>query len=102
LTEDTATRFLREAQVVAQMDHPGIITIHDLGRHEGSLFYVMPVVRGRSLRTLLHERALRLGDALQVIVQAAEALEFSHARGVVHRDVKPENIMVSQDEGTPL
>jgi serine/threonine-protein kinase len=98
LSPDTEHRFQREAQLVAQMDHPAIVSIHDFGSHEGSLFFVMPLVQGTNLRAFLrHDSAL--GDMLEVGIQVAEALEYSHARGVVHRDIKPENIMVAREEG---
>jgi ABC-type transport system substrate-binding protein len=99
LTKDAEERFQREAQIVAQMDHPGIVPIHDFGRHEGALFFIMPVLPGSSLRNLLREGSLRLGDVLDVGTQVAEALDYSHARGVVHRDVKPENIMTAREDG---
>jgi ABC-type transport system substrate-binding protein len=98
LTPDTEERFQREAQIVAQMDHPGIVPIHDVGRHEGSFFFVMPLVSGTSLRHLLWDGSLRLGEVLDIAIQTAEALEYSHSRNVVHRDIKPENIMVSREE----
>jgi len=99
LTPEIEERFQREAQIVAQMDHPGIVPIYDLGRHEGSLFFVMPVVDGVNLRHLLWEGSLLLGEVLDIAIQVAEALEYSHSHGVVHRDIKPENIMVArQDE----
>jgi len=99
LTPDSEERFLREAQIVAQMDHPAIVPIYDLGRHEGALFFVMPVLSGTNLRHLLRDGTLRLGDVLDIGSQVAEALDYSHSRGVVHRDVKPENIMTSREEG---
>jgi ABC-type transport system substrate-binding protein len=99
LTRETEERFAREAQIVAQMDHPGIVPIYDLGRHEGSLFFVMPLVSGTSLRHLLWEGSLRLGEVLNIAIQVADALDYSHAHNVVHRDIKPENIMVTREEG---
>jgi ABC-type transport system substrate-binding protein len=98
LTKDAEERFQREAQIVAQMDHPGVVPIHDLGRDQGALFFVMPVLPGTNLRSLLREGSLRLGDVLDVGTQVAEALDYSHARGIVHRDIKPENIMTSKDD----
>src|SRR5262249_14893204 len=94
LTPDAEMRFQREAQVFAKMDHPAIVTVYDIGRHEGALFFVMPVVNGTNLRTLLRERSLRLGDVVDIGVQVADALDYSHSQGVIHRDIKPENIMV--------
>jgi len=98
LTPEIAERFQREAQIVAQMDHPGIVPIYDLGQDDGSLFFVMPVVEGENLRHLLWAGTLRLGEVLDIAIQAADALEYSHARAVVHRDIKPENIMVTRQE----
>jgi ABC-type transport system substrate-binding protein len=100
LTPEIAGRFQREAQIVAQMDHSGIVPIFDLGQHEGSLFFVMPVVEGENLRHLLWGGSLRLGEVLDIAIQAADALDYSHARGIVHRDIKPENIMVSRQDGS--
>ncbi|HEX9285976.1 MAG TPA: serine/threonine-protein kinase, partial [Thermoanaerobaculia bacterium] len=100
LTPEIAERFQREAQIVAQMDHPGIVPIYDLGQHEGSLFFVMPVVEGENLRHLLWAGTLRLGEVLDIAIQTADALDYSHARGVVHRDIKPENIMVTRQDGS--
>jgi len=98
LSPDTEQRFQREAQLVAQMDHPAIVTIHDVGRHDQSLFFVMPLVQGTNLRAFLRQDPV-LGELLEIAIQVAEALEYSHARDVVHRDIKPENIMVSREEG---
>ena len=102
LTPEIEERFQREAQIVAQMDHPGIVPIYDVGRHDGSLFFVMPLVEGTNLRRILWEGSLRLGEVLDIAVQVADALEYSHSRNVVHRDIKPENIMVlREEEGSP-
>lgn len=90
-------RFQREATVIAQMDHPAIVPIFDFGRHEGTLFFVMPVLEGQTLRELLRDGGLALGEILEVLAQVAEALDYSHARNVVHRDIKPENVMVSRE-----
>jgi ABC-type transport system substrate-binding protein/serine/threonine protein kinase len=102
LSADTEQRFQREAQLVAQMDHPSIVPIFDFGKHEGSLFFVMPVVQGTNLRWFQRERSLTLGEVIDIGVQVAEALEYSHSRGVIHRDIKPENIMVVREEGARI
>src|SRR5207247_9306571 len=98
LTANAEERFLREAQIVAQMDHPAIVPIYDLGRHEGSLFFVMPVLPGTNLRHLLRDGSLRLGDVLDIGTQVAEALAYSHARGSVPPDIKPEHVMTATEE----
>ncbi len=98
LSKETEARFEREAQVVAQMDHPSIVPIYDYGHHESSLFFVMPVVEGTNLHAFLRQEPV-LGDVIDVGIQVAEALDYSHAREVIHRDIKPENIMVSREGG---
>jgi ABC-type transport system substrate-binding protein/serine/threonine protein kinase len=100
LAAETEERFQREAQVVAQMDHPAIVPIYDLGHHEGSLFFVMPVVGGTNLSRLLRDQSLRLGEVVDIGIQVADALDYSHSRGVVHRDIKPANIMVTREDGS--
>ncbi len=89
-------RFRREAQVVAGLDHPAIVPIFDFGRHQDSLYFVMPVVGGTTLHDLIDNDSLNLGETLEIVAQIAEALDYSSSRGVIHRDVKPENIMVSR------
>src|SRR4030095_12836342 len=69
---------------------------------EGALFFVMPVVQGTDLRWFQREGSLTLGEVLDIGAQVAEALEYSHSRGVVHRNIKPYNIMVSRDESARI
>lgn len=102
LSPESEQRFQREAQLVAQMDHPSVVPIFDFGKHEGSLFFVMPVVQGTNLRWFQREDSLTLGEVIGIGVQVAEALEYSHSRGVIHRDIKPENIMVAREEGARI
>ncbi len=99
ITAEAESRFRREAQLVARLDHPAITPIFDFGVHEGSLFLVMPVLSGRTLDILIRERNLRLGETLEIIAQAADALDYSHQHGVLHRDVKPENLMILGEPG---
>ena len=99
LSAEAERRFLSEAQLVAQMDHPAIVQIFDLGHHENSVFFVMPVIEGDSLRRVLSKGELLLGEVLNLGIQVAEALAYSHSRGVLHRDIKPDNVMIGRDEG---
>lgn len=102
LTPEAVQRFKREARVVAKMDHPAIVGIHDVGEHDSSLFLIMPFVKGTNLRAFLREGSLSLGDVLDIGIQVAEALEYSHSQEVIHRDIKPENIMVLRSESEGL
>jgi serine/threonine-protein kinase len=91
-----AARFLREIEIAAQLTHPHILPLHDSGEAAGFLYYVMPYVEGESLRArLAREGALPPADAARYLREVADALAYAHARGVVHRDVKPENVMLS-------
>lgn len=96
ISPESVERFKREARVVAKMDHPAIVSVHDSGQHENSLFFVMPYVEGTNLRLVLRNQSLRLGELIDIVIQVAEALQYSHSREVVHRDIKPENIMVTR------
>ncbi len=94
---EALSRLEQEARIVATMDHPGIVTLHALEETGGRLFLVMEMIRGRTLADLIAEGGLPLARALDVATQLAEALEFSHGVGVVHRDLNPRNVMVSED-----
>lgn len=87
-------RFHREARILARMDHPNIVPLHDIAEHDGATFLVMPFVAGVTLRALLREHQLAVAVAVEIAARVAEALDYSHRLGVVHRDVKPENIMI--------
>ena len=99
MSKDTEDRLRREARLVARMDHQAITPVFDLGIHQGSLFVVMPVLRGETLRHLIDVGRLSLGDVLTIATQVADALDYSHAKGVIHRDIKPENVMVGRERG---
>jgi serine/threonine-protein kinase len=92
-------RFVREIAVAARLSHPHILTLHDSGEAGGLLYYVMPFIDGETLRDRLErERELPIDDALAIARQAAGALDHAHRHGVVHRDVKPENILLHAGE----
>jgi serine/threonine-protein kinase len=91
-----ADRFLREIRTAAGLQHPHIVPLHDSGEAGGFLYYVMPYVEGESLRRLLErEPVLPLERALGIAQEVALALAYAHRHGLVHRDVKPENILIS-------
>ena len=94
-----ADRFLSEIKITARLDHPHILTLIDSGAADGLLYYVLPYVRGESLRGLLNrETQLSIEDALTLTKQIGSALDYAHRHGVIHRDIKPENILIQEGE----
>ncbi len=92
-------RFLSEIRITAKLDHPHILTLIDSGESDGFLYYVLPYVRGESLRDLMtRETQLNVEQAVAIARQVASALDFAHRHGVVHRDLKPENILLQEGE----
>ena len=87
-------RFLKEIQTTANLQHPHILPLFDSGRVEGTVFYVMPYVQGESLRRRLdRETQLPLGDAVRIATEIADGLDYAHRHGVIHRDIKPDNVL---------
>ncbi|MBI3981391.1 MAG: protein kinase [Gemmatimonadetes bacterium] len=94
-------RFLREIQISAALSHPHILTLIDSGQATGFLYYVMPYVRGESLRQKLErEKQLSIDEAVRIAQQVASALDYAHRRDLIHRDIKPENILLYEGEAT--
>ena len=92
-------RFTREIHIAAGLSHPHILALHDSGDADGLLFYVMPYVRGESLRQkLARQGQLPIDEALRIVRQVASALDHAHAQNLVHRDIKPENILLHEGE----
>jgi len=90
-----AQRFLQEIKTTANLQHPHILGLIDSGTANGLLWYVMPYVRGESLRDRLHaDKQLPIPEAVRLAVEVASALDYAHRQGVIHRDIKPENILL--------
>ncbi|MGH7515660.1 MAG: protein kinase domain-containing protein [Gemmatimonadales bacterium] len=90
-----AARFLREIQIAARLHHPHILPLYDSDQMDDLVFYVMPYVKGESVKQrIARERQLPVGDALQIAREVADALSYAHGAGVVHRDIKPGNILL--------
>ncbi len=101
--EEAFGRFMQEAQVAAQLFHPQIATVLDVGQAEGYYFIAMRYVDGPTLEQLLAQNGpLPWEQAKAILIQIGQALGFAHGRGLVHRDVKPQNILVSPTEGAIL
>ncbi|MGH7623916.1 MAG: serine/threonine-protein kinase, partial [Gemmatimonadaceae bacterium] len=92
---DVRSRFLREAQTAAQLNHPNIVPIYSVDEQNGLVFFVMTLVEGESLATRFSRGPLEIEDARRILAEVADALEYAHAHGVVHRDIKPDNILLS-------
>lgn len=90
-------RFEREAELVKSLDHPNIVSVLDFGEHEGRMYLVMPFLEGGSLATLFNEpRNISLKSTAIILKQVADALEYAHTKGIIHRDIKLENILLDE------
>jgi serine/threonine-protein kinase len=92
-------RFLREAQSAGRLSHPNIVTIYDVGEADGSAYIAMEFLTGTTLREVMDKGPMPLDLALETAQQMTDALAFAHAHGVIHRDVKPANVMISGSQG---
>jgi eukaryotic-like serine/threonine-protein kinase len=90
-------RFEQEAQAASALNHPNIITIHEIGEAEGVHFIATEFIEGNTLRRLLSKKRLGINEILEIAIQVTDALSAAHSAGIVHRDIKPENIMVRPD-----
>lgn len=93
-------RLLQEARAVSALNHPNIVTLHDICSENGAEFLVMELVRGKTLDQLIGTRGLRLNETLRYAIPIADALALAHAAGILHLDLKPSNIMIT-DDGVP-
>jgi serine/threonine protein kinase/Tfp pilus assembly protein PilF len=92
---DHVSRFNREAEMLASVNHPNLASIYSVGDYEGQPFLVMELLEGETLRTRIENRRLFVSEIVEIAVQVADGLEAAHSRGVVHRDIKPANIFVT-------
>ena len=98
--DELRERFLREARLAARLQHPNIVTIYDVGSHDGQPFIAMEYIAGETLAELIQRKApLALLRKLELALDACQGLAYAHKNGIVHRDIKPANLMVSRDAG---
>ena len=98
-SEDARLRFLREARALSVLDHPNVCTLYEVGETEGGqLFLAMALCQGETLRSRLGQGPLEPGEAVRIAIQVAEGLSAAHARGIVHRDIKPGNILIGDGQ----
>ncbi len=94
---DRLRRFEEEARSASALNHPNIITIHELGQHDSTRYIVMELVEGKTLRDLIVTDVLPMRKIIEIAAQIADGLTKAHEAGIAHRDLKPENLMVSHD-----
>jgi serine/threonine protein kinase len=95
--EGRRRRFVQEARAASALNHPHIVTIHDIASAEGTDFIVMELVPGKTLDALIPRHGMRLGEVLRIAIPLADALAAAHGAGIVHRDLKPANVMVTPE-----
>ena len=98
-TPKARERFLNEAKAAGTLSHGNLVTVHEFGEDRGTLFLVMEYLEGEDLSALLRRRALPPAQALEVMAQVCDGLAYAHAKGVLHRDVKPSNVRVIEQSG---
>jgi len=97
------TRFLREAETAAQLNHPNIVDIYAVDEAEGIVFFVMAYITGDNLAKRVHDNgALSIEETRRILRDVADALAYAHERGVIHRDIKPDNILIDAQSGRPM
>jgi tetratricopeptide (TPR) repeat protein len=97
MSSDMRARFLREAQALGRLTHPNVVTVHDAGTFDGHVFMTMEYVAGQTLRTWLRAGARTWRESLAVLAEAGRGLAAAHAEGIVHRDFKPDNVLIAED-----
>ncbi len=99
-SEGSVRRFRREAEAAAQLDHPNIVPIYEVGEHDGTHYFTMKLIDGKSLRERPDEMGREQNGAATIIMKTARAVDYAHRRGVVHRDLKPANVLIDS-QGEP-
>jgi serine/threonine protein kinase len=96
-SEDFVQRFLRESKAIGRLSHPNIVTVYDAGQDHSTIFIAMELLKGNPLSEFSHNGETRLQEIVNIGVQVAEALDYAHDQGIVHRDIKPPNIILTSE-----
>jgi serine/threonine-protein kinase len=94
-SEDFVQRFLKEARAIGRMSHQNIVTVYDVGQDQSTVYIAMEFLEGEALNVYARDRALTMEQIADIGIQVADSLDYAHTRGIVHRDIKPQNIMVA-------
>jgi serine/threonine protein kinase/class 3 adenylate cyclase len=94
-SDESVARFMREAKAASRLQHPSIMTIHQFGLHEGTRYLVMEFIEGKTLKSIISRASMPVRDVCEIGIQVADALTVAHEKGVIHRDLKAENIMIT-------
>ena len=94
---DRLHRFIREAKTASALNHPNILTVHEIGKTKKTRFIATEFIDGKTLRKVINENSLTFDETLDIAIQVATALNAAHSAGIFHRDIKPENIMLRDD-----
>src|SRR4030095_9752953 len=95
-SDEFLNRFRREARLLAQLQHPHILTVFDYGEADGYPYIVMPFVQSGTLAELLRKTRLSISEVRRIMIQIGEALSYAHMRGMIHRDIKPSNVLIDE------
>ena len=102
-TKDSRDRFRREARTAAKLSHPNIVPLHTFGDVDGTLYFVMGYVKGESLATRLkREGRIPVEEARRILIELCDALDYAHKLGIVHRDIKPDNVLIEEETGRAM
>jgi len=94
---EVKSRFMREAQAAAALNHPNIITVYEVAEHQNRTYIVMEYVQGESLKELMAKRDLRMSELIDIAMQISQGLAKAHQAGIIHRDIKPQNVLIDKD-----
>ena len=100
--KEIVSRFIKEAKAIGRLSHPGIVNVHDVGQDHGTIFIAMEYLEGQPLNEAVRSRKLDIAEIVSICIQVAQALDYAHKKGIVHRDVKPSNLILMENNQIKL